>query len=118
METIKVVMLVSIAADNWSFVPGQVIELDTDLAGAWIECGHAGNIKGEEVDKTPLEEGIDYLGFGQYLVHGGQFVNGKAAANETHKFLLAKVGEENAEGTGTADNGADNAGNGEVAPKG
>lgn len=38
MKTVE--MQVSIAASDWSLQPGEVVELEDDLATAWIECGH------------------------------------------------------------------------------
>lgn len=37
----QVVMLVSMAAANWSLVPGEVIEVNEETAGAWEENGIA-----------------------------------------------------------------------------
>jgi hypothetical protein len=51
---LKVVMNVSIASADWSFTPKQVVEIDDDLALAWIECGHASpSEEGGEVDEKP-----------------------------------------------------------------
>lgn len=46
----RVQFQVSIASETWSFVPGQVVEVDGDeftpssipaaAAAAWLECGH------------------------------------------------------------------------------
>lgn len=34
-------MLVSIASHDWSYTPTEIVELDEEIAQAWIECGHA-----------------------------------------------------------------------------
>lgn len=139
MDTVKVKMNVSIASADWSFVPEQVVELDTTLADAWVEVGHALEIKGEKVDKTKLVDGVEYMGFGIFSAHG-QRVVGKKEANEAYKeipqevqeaYRLAKEEEaaklaaeaeagEDVDSTGdnTANGGADNAAGSEGTPQG
>ncbi|ASS64672.1 hypothetical protein [Paenibacillus sp. RUD330] len=69
MKTQKVKMLVSISSADWSLAPGDQVELDAELAAAWIECGHA---KADgKADEKKLPEGVEYLGFGRYLHPNG-----------------------------------------------
>lgn len=104
MDTIKVQMNVSISSPDWNFQPLQVVEFDTDLANAWVDCGHALTIKGEKVNKVVLDENVQYLGFGQFSVFG-QRVLGKAEANaavkdipeETKTAYAEKLAQEAAE---------------------
>lgn len=37
----QVCILVSIASAEWSYVPGQIVEMDDDLARTWISSGLA-----------------------------------------------------------------------------
>ena len=46
----KVRMNISIASEAWSYQPGQVIEIDADLAKKWVRGGHATPVNGD----TPL----------------------------------------------------------------
>jgi hypothetical protein len=41
MGSQKVRMKVSIASSDWSFYPGQIVELPVEIATAWCDCGHA-----------------------------------------------------------------------------
>jgi hypothetical protein len=97
VNTLKVRINVSIASDAWSFVPGDKVELDVELANAWIEAGHASPIKGEKVDETELPEGVTYLGFGQFDAGQGQRVAGKKWAVETRELLDKHAAERAAE---------------------
>lgn len=96
MDTLKVRMNVSIVSADWSFSVGDEVDLDTDLANAWLECGHATKIKNEKVDKTKLDDAVQYIGFGQFSVHG-QIVLGKAEANAAVKEIPDEVKQAYAE---------------------
>jgi hypothetical protein len=48
----KVKMKISIASANWSYIPGQEVELEDYVADAWVKCGHA----------DPVEDGDDANG--------------------------------------------------------
>lgn len=119
METLKVKMATSIASADWSFTSGQEVELDVELADAWLDCGHAVRIKGEKVDKRKLPEGVSYLGFGFFDVFG-QRTSGKDSALEilpTIKALyVPEVGEDDvAENADLSNGGAADAGGDESA---
>lgn len=45
----QVIMQVSIAGLNFSYAPNQLVELEDKLADAWIACGHAIPVGGDEV---------------------------------------------------------------------
>lgn len=49
----KVKILVGIASANWSYAPGQIVELDEKLAKAWIAAGIA-----EAIDVAPESTAI------------------------------------------------------------
>ena len=46
----KIKMQVSIASADWSYQPGQVVEIDPGLARQWIAAGHATTVS----SGTPL----------------------------------------------------------------
>lgn len=46
MKTQKVRMQVSIASADWSYQPGQVVELDSSLAKQWRDAGHCVFVNG------------------------------------------------------------------------
>lgn len=48
-------MAVSIASADWSLVPGDVVALRDDLAGAWLECGHAVKTKSTKITVVVAE---------------------------------------------------------------
>ena len=115
-------MNVSIAADNWSYTAGDRVELDHPLAEAWLSCGHALPIKGEQPDETELSPGVGYKGFGNFDVEG-RLVRGKKEANELRKYLetmgFVEAGEvADAQGDNAAIDGADNAPGGESPSEG
>jgi CO/xanthine dehydrogenase Mo-binding subunit len=117
LETIKVEMNVVISAEDWSYAPGNIVELDKPLADAWIECGHAKPIKGEKVDKTVLPDGVEYKGHGVFIVKGNQPAATKTDAIEALKVRVAaekaaakaKEATEDAENSNVSNDGADNA---------
>lgn len=92
MDTLKVKMNVSIASADWSFAPGDVIELDVELAHAWLESGHALKIDDAKLSTTKLGEGVEYLGFGNFSAYG-QVVRGKKEANDAAKEIPAEIVE-------------------------
>lgn len=47
----KVKMKTSIASADWSYLPGQVVELDDEIAVAWVEAGHAESLGGDDNEK-------------------------------------------------------------------
>lgn len=75
-------MKVSIASPNWSYAPGEIVDLDDYLAQAWIECGHAKSL--ESADQLP------------FRVHEDD--TEKQAELETSQEV-GEVGEEDAEPT-------------------
>ncbi|MEW5921572.1 MAG: hypothetical protein AB1796_11635 [Bacillota bacterium] len=50
----KVKILVGIASATWSYAPGEVVELESGLAKAWIAAGIAG-----EIDTAPENATIE-----------------------------------------------------------
>lgn len=88
LDTLKVRMNVSIASDSWSYAPDDEVELDFDLAQAWLEIGHVTAIKGEKKNTIKLSEGVTYEGFGIFT-KGGQRYGGKENANKA----ILEVGE-------------------------
>lgn len=53
----KVKMNISIASANWSYIPGQIVELEDDIAIAWNECGHCTIVEEQEgTHEGTLEE--------------------------------------------------------------
>jgi len=51
---VKVRMNISIgSAEGWSYAPGDVVELDDELARKWIEIGHAEPVIEQAVKSAP-----------------------------------------------------------------
>lgn len=48
----KVKMLVSIASADWSYSPGEIVELSDDKAAVWAKIGHC-----EILEKTTQKRG-------------------------------------------------------------
>ncbi|WP_200760462.1 DUF7302 family protein [Effusibacillus dendaii] len=52
----KVKMLTSIAAEDWSYAIGETVDLDDEQAAAWIESGLAETADAEQVKKAPARK--------------------------------------------------------------
>ncbi|WP_141434388.1 hypothetical protein [Bacillus sp. 03113] len=107
---VKVMMLVSMAAETWSLVPGNVTEVTEEVATSWINAGLAKSYEQQEVkvveikpekndsaieinlEKNEIDilEGLNHVGGGWYLLPNGEKVQGKEEALAE----LAKLGEE------------------------
>ncbi len=102
----QVVMLVSMAADNWSLMPGNVTEVSDEVANEWVLNGIAKLSEPPEVKvierpdpivadttEAPIElnelppEGIRHVGGGWYLLPNGDKVQGKDEALDELKIL-------------------------------
>ena len=119
METLTVKMNVSIAAENWSYSPGNVVELDLPLAEAWLESGHAVPVEGAKPNKTTLPEGVTYEGFGVFLVNKQRVAGKKQAAKLLKDLTDAGVIENELPASGdAADGGAAEPSGSESTPEG
>lgn len=117
---VQVVMLVSMAAANWSLVPGDITEVTEEVANEWVNAGIAKlyqppevktverpeptareqeesiSVNESNVEQQPEDpqeepnEGIKHVGGGWYLLPNGEKVQGKDEALAE----LAKIGDE------------------------
>jgi len=51
----KVKLLTSIASTDWSYAFGQIVEIDTKLATAWIKSGIAELVGGKQIETATAE---------------------------------------------------------------
>lgn len=94
MSKVKIKMLTSMASPDWSVAAGEEIEVNDEVAKAWIKAGIAAPIKEQKIETAtqpkPETATIKYpkhVGGGWYELSNGEKVQGKEEAIKAQEEL-------------------------------
>ena len=112
---IRVRMKVSIASNDWSYVPDQETELDDDLAQVWAAGGHCEIIgPSDGKDEIPEDKSLDSqltpLGGSWYALPNGVRIQGIAKALEALKAAISTTVPEGGDDNGAEDDNSTDSG--------